>query len=264
LFGEKIKERDILKRKMVVPILCLILLVGIISGCVEEAENQGPEASFTYESDNMFIGTEFSFMDESADEDGDISSWSWDFDGDDIEDSTEQNPMYTFNEVGTYTVTLTVEDDAGATDEYSMAIAITLMDIVATAIDAGFDTLATALTAADLVTTLQDDGPFTVFAPTDEAFEALNQTWLTNLLEDVDNLTKVLTYHVVSGKVMSTDLANGSVATLEGSNITVVIDSEGVKINDVLVTTADIECNNGVIHVIGEVLLPDSVEGPTA
>jgi uncharacterized surface protein with fasciclin (FAS1) repeats len=236
--------------------------MGIISGCVEEAENKKPDASFTYQSDNMFIGTEISFMDESTDEDGDVTTWSWDFDGDDVEDSTEQNPLYTFDEVGTYTVTLTIEDNDGATDEFSMAIEITLKDIVATAIDAGFSTLATALTAADLVTTLQGDGPFTVFAPTDDAFAALNQTWLTNLLADVDNLTKVLTYHVVSGSVMSTDLTNGTVVTLEGSNITVVIDSEGVKINDVLVTSADIECKNGVIHIIGQVLLPDSVEGP--
>ncbi len=251
-----------MKKKIFVPILCSILLVGIISGCVEEVENEKPDASFSYEADNMFIGTEISFMDESTDEDGDVSAWSWDFDGDEVEDSTEQNPMYTFDEVGTYTVTLTVEDDDGATDEYSMSITITLKDIVTTAIDAGFSTLATALTAADLVTTLQGDGPFTVFAPTDEAFEALNQTWLTNLLDDVENLTKVLTYHVVSGKVMSTDLSNGTVVTLEGSNITVEINGDNVTVNNVLVTTTDIECKNGVIHIIGEVLLPDSVEGP--
>jgi len=238
--------------------------MGVLSGCVEEAENQTPEAKFSYESDNMFIGTEFSFMDESTDEDGNISSWSWDFNGDDIEDSAEQNPMYTFSEVGTFTVSLTVEDDDGATDEYNMAIEITLMDIVSTAIDAGFDTLVTALTAADLVGTLQGEGPFTVFAPTDEAFAELNQTWLTDLLEDVDNLTKVLTYHVVSGKVMSSDLENGTVTTLEGSNITIAVDGTNITVNSVLVTTADIECSNGVIHIIGEVLLPESVEGPTA
>ncbi len=251
-----------MKRKIFVPILCVVLALGILSGCEEEAANEAPVANFSYESDNMFIGTEISFMDESTDEDGEIASWSWDFDGDDVEDSTEENPMYTFDEVGTYAVTLTVEDNDGATDEYSMVLTITLKDIVTTAIDGGFSTLATALTAADLITTLQGDGPFTVFAPTDEAFDALNQTWLTELLEDVDNLTKVLTYHVVSGKVMAADLENGTVETLEGSNITVVIDGGNVTINGVLVTTADIECKNGVIHVIGEVLLPETVEGP--
>ncbi len=250
-----------MKRKVFVPILCIMLVIGILGGCVEE-ENKDPVASFSYDSDNMFIGTEISFMDESTDEDGEIESWSWDFDGDDVEDSTEENPMYTFDEVGTYAVTLTVEDNDGATDDYSMVLTITLKDIVTTAIDGGFSTLATALTAADLITTLQGEGPFTVFAPTDEAFEALNQTWLTELLEDVDNLTKVLTYHVVSGKVMAADLENGTVETLEGSNITVVIDGVNVTINGVLVTTADIECKNGVIHVIGEVLVPETVEGP--
>jgi uncharacterized surface protein with fasciclin (FAS1) repeats len=238
-----------------------VLVLGIISGCVEE-ENENPVATFSYDSDNMFIGTEISFMDESTDGDGEIASWSWDFDGDDVEDSIDQNPMYTYDEVGTYTVTLTVEDNDGATDDYSLVITITLKDIVTTAIDGGFSTLATALTAADLVSTLQGDGPFTVFAPTDEAFNALNQTWLTELIEDVDNLTKVLTYHVVNGKVMAADLENSTVETLEGSNITVVIDGMNVTINGVLVTIADIECKNGVIHVIGEVLLPETVEGP--
>ena len=250
-----------MKRKIFIPILCTVLVLGIISGCVEE-ENENPVATFSYDSDNMFIGTEISFMDESTDGDGEIASWSWDFDGDDVEDSTDQNPMYTYDEVGTYTITLTVEDNDGATDDYSLVITITLKDIVTTAIDSGFSTLATALTAADLVSTLQGDGPFTVFAPTDEAFSALNQTWLTELIEDVDNLTKVLTYHVVSGKVMAADLENGTVETLEGSNITVVIDGMNVTINGVLVTIADIECKNGVIHVIGEVLLPETVEGP--
>jgi len=249
-----------LKRKIFVPILCTVIALGILSGCVEE-ENKNPVATFSYETDNMFIGTEISFIDESTDEDGEIASWSWDFDGDDVEDSTDQNPMYTYDEVGTYTVTLTVEDNDGAADEFSRVLTITLKDIVTTAIDEGFSTLATALTAADLVGTLQGDGPFTVFAPTNEAFDVLNQTWLTELLEDVDNLTKVLTYHVVSGKVMADDLENGTVETLEGSNITVVIDGGNITINDVLVTIADIECKNGVIHVIGEVLLPESVEG---
>ena len=144
-----------------------------------------------------------------------------------------------------------------------MDITITLKDIVTTAIDAGFSTLASALTTADLVTTLQGEGPFTVFAPTDDAFAAVNQTWLTALLDDVTNLTKVLTYHVLSGTYMSADLTNTSVATLEGTNITIAVNTTGVYINDVMVATADVECSNGVIHIIGNVLIPETVTAPT-
>ena len=246
-----------MRNKIIISLVTICLLVGIMSGCTEQETDTAPEASFTYTSDNLFIGTPLSFEDASTD-DGTIT-WAWDFGNGDT--SIEQNPTYTYDEVGTYTVTLTVTDDNNQTDEYSMEVVITLKDIVTTAIDAGFSTLATALTAADLVTTLQGDGPFTVFAPTDDAFAALNQTWLTNLLADTTNLTKVLTYHVVSGKVMSTDLTNGTVMTLEGTNITVLVGTE-VTINGVAVTTADVECNNGVIHIIGEVLLPDTVTGP--
>ena len=243
--------------------LLIALSLGIalaFSGCVEET-NEAPEASFTYDPmEGIYPETELTFTDTSTD-DGTIEAWLWTF-GDGT-NSTEQNPTHSYDAVGTYTVTLVVTDDMdNMSDPYTMDITVTLKDIVTTAIDAGFSTLATALTAADLVETLQGDGPFTVFAPTDDAFAALNQTWLTALLDDVTNLTKVLTYHVVSGSVMSTDLTDGEVTTLEGTNVTIAIDGTNVTVNGVLVTTADIECSNGVIHIIGEVLLPEAVPGP--
>jgi uncharacterized surface protein with fasciclin (FAS1) repeats len=132
-------------------------------------------------------------------------------------------------------------------------------DIVDTAISAGsFNTLVKAVQAADLVDTLKSDGPFTVFAPTDDAFAKLPKDKLDALLADKDALAKVLTYHVVSGKIMSGDLAGKTmnVATVEGSDIKVNAKS-GVKINDANVVKADIATSNGVIHVIDTVLFPN-------
>jgi len=249
------------KRKTIVLLIGISLMVGLISGCVEE-ENKKPAASFDVDADNYYVDTVLTFSDTSTDEDGSIDEWMWDF-GDDTT-STEEGPIeHTYSEVGTYTVTLTVKDDDGLESKtYSMEIIITLKDIVTTAVDAGFTSLATALTNADLVTTLQGEGPYTVFAPTDDAFAALNQTWLTGLLSDVSNLTSVLLYHVVAGKVMSTDLSDGEVMTLEGTNVTIIIDDTNVTVNTASVTIADIDCKNGVIHVIDAVMLPESVEGP--
>ncbi len=130
-------------------------------------------------------------------------------------------------------------------------------DIVDTAVAAGtFETLVAAVTAAGLVDTLKGEGPFTVFAPTDEAFAALPEGTVEGLLADIPALTEVLTYHVVAGKVMSTDLTDGmTAATVQGGEITIDL-SDGVKVNDATVTAADIETSNGVIHVIDTVLLP--------
>jgi uncharacterized surface protein with fasciclin (FAS1) repeats len=133
-------------------------------------------------------------------------------------------------------------------------------DIVETAVGAGFNTLATALTAASLVETLQGDGPYTVFAPTDDAFAALPAGVLAGLLADVQALTDVLLYHVVSGQIFSGDLVDGSTAeTLQGQSITVDL-SDGVMIDDANVTSADIIATNGVIHVIDAVMLLDIVQ----
>ncbi len=134
-------------------------------------------------------------------------------------------------------------------------------DIVDTAVSAGtFETLAAALTAAGLVDTLKGDGPFTVFAPTDEAFAALPEGTVENLLkpENKDQLIAVLTYHVVPGKVMSTDLTDDmSATTVQGSSVMIDLDN-GVMVDDATVVAADIEAANGVIHVIDTVILPKS------
>lgn len=129
-------------------------------------------------------------------------------------------------------------------------------NIVEVAVAAGsFGTLATALQAAGLVETLQGAGPFTVFAPTDEAFAKIPQADLEALLADRERLTAVLTYHVVPGKVMAADVAAGEVATVQGSNITITTEG-GVRVNDANVTQTDIMATNGVIHVIDTVILP--------
>jgi uncharacterized surface protein with fasciclin (FAS1) repeats len=135
-------------------------------------------------------------------------------------------------------------------------------DIVAVAVATeGFSTLVAALTAAGLVETLQGEGPFTVFAPNDEAFAALPAGLLEKLLlpENVAVLTSILTYHVVAGKVMSTDVTTGDAPTVEGS--TLALDTmSGVMVNDATVIAADVEASNGVIHVIDKVLVPPTVD----
>ena len=133
-------------------------------------------------------------------------------------------------------------------------------DIVDTAVEAGtFETLVAAVQAAGLVDTLKGEGPFTVFAPTDEAFAALPEGTVENLLlpENKDQLVAILTYHVVPGKVMSTDLMDDMEAeTVQGSSVTIDLDN-GVMVENASVTTADIETSNGVIHVIDTVILPE-------
>merc|ERR1719487_1321357 len=141
-------------------------------------------------------------------------------------------------------------------------------DIVDTAVAAGtFTVLAEALTKADLVSTLKGAGPFTVFAPTDAAFAAALEKLGVTKAELLNNmeLAAILTYHVVSGTVKSTDLSNGMKAsTVHGGDVTVTIDGATVKVNDATVTTADIMCSNGVIHVIDQVLLPPAAEDAPA
>jgi len=131
-------------------------------------------------------------------------------------------------------------------------------DIVQTASDDGqFKTLACALEAAGLVETLKGDGPFTVFAPTDEAIKKVPKEKLEALLKDKEALKAVLTYHVVSGKVMAADVVKlDSAKTVQGKSLTIEAKDGKVKINDANVTKTDIECKNGVIHVIDAVLLP--------
>ena len=133
-------------------------------------------------------------------------------------------------------------------------------DIVDTAIKAGsFNTLVAAVQAAELVETLKSKGPFTVFAPTDEAFSQLDKATLESLLkpENKDQLVAILTYHVVAGKVMSTDITdNMQPSTVNGLTINIKLSNGKVMINDATVITADVDTDNGVIHVIDKVLIP--------
>src|SRR4028119_343636 len=124
-------------------------------------------------------------------------------------------------------------------------------DIVDTAVNAGsFSTLVAAVKAAGLVETLKGAGPFTVFAPTDEAFAKLPDGTVDALLKDIPKLKQILTYHVVSGKVMAADVVKlKSATTVEGSDVKIDA-SNGVKVNDSTVTTPDVATDNGVIHVI--------------
>ena len=139
-------------------------------------------------------------------------------------------------------------------------VAAKAADIVDTAVSAGnFETLVAAVKAAGLVETLKGEGPFTVFAPTDEAFAKLPAGTLEDLLkpENKEKLAAILTYHVVSGKVMSGDIAGKTmmVETVEGSKLSVDA-TDGVKIDEAKVISADIATDNGVIHVIDTVVLP--------
>ena len=129
-------------------------------------------------------------------------------------------------------------------------------DIVDTAVAAGtFKTLATALQAAGLIDTLKGKGPFTVFAPTDAAFAKIPKDQLDALLKDKVALTKVLTYHVVAGKVMAKDVKAGKVKTVQGSELTIAT-AGGVTVDGAKVTATDIAADNGVIHVIDSVVMP--------
>ncbi len=145
---------------------------------------------------------------------------------------------------------------AALTISFCLTSAANAKDIVDTAVSAGnFKTLATALQAAGLVGTLKGQGPFTVFAPTDAAFAKIPKVQLDALLADKAKLTAVLTYHVVSGTVMSKDVKAGMVKTVQGSSLTVTT-MGGVKVDGANVTAVDIIADNGVIHVIDTVVLP--------
>jgi uncharacterized surface protein with fasciclin (FAS1) repeats len=134
---------------------------------------------------------------------------------------------------------------------------ILMANIVEVAVGAGnFKTLVAAVTAAGLGETLSGTGPFTVFAPTDDAFAKLPAGTVDGLLKDIPALTKILTYHVVAGKVMAADAAKlTSAKTVEGSDLKIDA-SHGVKINNATVIKADVDASNGVIHAIDTVLMP--------
>lgn len=133
-------------------------------------------------------------------------------------------------------------------------------DIVDTAVKAGqFETLVAAVQAAELVDTLKGEGPFTVFAPTDQAFSALPEGTVEELLEPAnrDTLRGLLTYHVVPGKLMAEDAMAAAATTVQGQELTITTMDGKVMIDDATVIQADIEASNGVIHVIDGVLMPE-------
>ncbi len=133
-----------------------------------------------------------------------------------------------------------------------------MSNIVDTAINAGsFSTLVAAIKAADLSETLQGKGPYTVFAPTDEAFKKLPSGTVEALLKDIPKLKKILTYHVISGKVMAADVVKlKSAKTVQGSDVKINANNGSVKVNNATVATADVAADNGVIHIIDTVLMP--------
>ncbi len=157
-------------------------------------------------------------------------------------------------------------DEAASTTEAAAEVG-TIVEVAA-ATD-GFSTLVAAVEAAGLVDTLNSDGPYTVFAPTDDAFAAaLDALGLTadELLADTDTLTSILTYHVVAGEVPSSDvvtLDGEMVETVNGARVEISVDGDTVMVNDATVTAVDVEASNGVIHVIDSVLVPPSIDVTT-
>lgn len=131
----------------------------------------------------------------------------------------------------------------------------TIVDIASA--DSNFSTLVTAIKAAGLAETLSGEGPYTVFAPTNDAFAKLPEGTVESLLQDKEKLATILTYHVVPGKVLSADVLNlTSATTVQGQNVSITVENNKVMINDATVTKTDIEASNGVIHVIDTVLMP--------
>ena len=155
------------------------------------------------------------------------------------------------------------EDSMEETEEMTEETSAGTIVDVASATD-GFSTLVAAVTAADLAETLSGEGPFTVFAPTDEAFAALPEGVLDALLlpENKDVLAKILTYHVVAGQVLAADVTDGDVPTVEGQTVALST-ADGVTVNGAKVIQADVMADNGVIHVIDAVILPPDVDPAT-
>lgn len=170
--------------------------------------------------------------------------------GDSSDDTATETAETTSEEMAAEETEADMEEEAGVG---------TIVDVASST--EGFSTLVAAVGAADLVDTLNSEGPFTVFAPTDDAFAALPPGVLDALLlpENKETLTKILTYHVVPGAVMAADVTDGDVATVEGQTVTLST-ADGVTINGATVIQADVVADNGVIHVIDAVILPPDVD----
>lgn len=148
------------------------------------------------------------------------------------------------------------EDEAQMDEDLMEEQQQTIVEIAV--LNPNFSTLATLLQEADLVEALSGEGPFTVFAPTDEAFAKIPQETLSEIRADHDQLTQILTYHVVEGRVLAEDVVNlSSATTLQGSDVSIEVTDGAVMIDDATVTQTDIEGTNGVIHVIDTVLIPE-------
>lgn len=298
-----------MKRKLFASILCVIVIVGFISGCVEEKPEQKnivETATANTDFDTLVDALVATGLDQTLGDEQELYTVFAPTDAAfaklDAEylENLVNNDTATLSKIFTYHVlsgkvmstdlsdgmrvetvqgkyiTIKIEgenvyvDDAMVTTtdiECSNGIihiidtvVVPKQNIVETAIsDVEFNTLVDALVAAGLDQTLGDEQElYTVFAPTDAAFAELDAEYLADLLNnDTVNLTKILKYHVVSGKLMSTDLSDGmNATTLEGTNIEIKINGTEVMINDANVTSADIECSNGVIHVIDKVIIP--------
>jgi uncharacterized surface protein with fasciclin (FAS1) repeats len=168
--------------------------------------------------------------------------------------SDDDTDAATETEATAEATTEAMDDEEMAEDEVG-----TIVDVASASED--FSTLVAAVDAAGLVETLSGDGPFTVFAPTNDAFDALPDGVLDALLlpENEEVLTSILTYHVVEGEVTSDQISDGDVATVEGQSVTISTEN-GVMVNEATVVTADVEASNGVIHVIDAVLIPPDVD----
>jgi PGF-CTERM protein len=223
-----------------------------------------PAANFTADPTSGYFPLDVQFTDASIG--FNITEWAWDFG--DNETSTDQNPLHTFAAAGAYTVSLTVTNDIGNdtvtnVDYITVTEGPTLNIVETAAADGNFTTLVTALELTGLNETLSGTGPFTVFAPTDGAFDALPEGVLDALLADLPELERVLLFHVLGGDYMAADLIPlPSIETVLGENVTLSWDGTNLTVNDALVTVADVECTNGVIHVIDGVLIPSEPPVP--
>jgi transforming growth factor-beta-induced protein len=297
------------KRKLFASILCVIAVLGFISGCVEEepkVENIVETAKANTNFDTLVDALGAADLDETLASEQDLYTVFAPTDAAFAELDEEylanlvNNDTATLTKILTYHVvsgklmstdlsndtrletiqgkyiTINIEggnvyvDDANVTStdiECSNGVIhiidtviVPKQNIVETAnADVEFNTLVDALVAADLDETLASEQElYTVFAPTDAAFAELDEEYLADLLNnDTANLTKILKYHVISGKLMSTDLSDGmNLTTLEGTNVSIIINGTDVMINDANATSVDIVCSNGVIHVIDKVIVP--------
>jgi uncharacterized surface protein with fasciclin (FAS1) repeats len=175
-----------------------------------------------------------------------------------VTDAAEEEPAVTDAGEEEPAVTEATEEEPASTD--ASGEPGTIVDV---AVGAGtFNTLVAAVGAAGLAETLSGEGPYTVFAPTDDAFAALPEGLVDALLlpENKDALVAILTYHVLAAEVPSSDVAPGDVETVQGETITISVDGTTVMVNDATVTAVDVEASNGVIHVIDSVLVPPSID----